>query len=146
VAGLTLRAGISGLEAQDAVNLMERVGAAWAAGDLVLLRSLLHPGGSWMFIDIDPRLIQDRDELIRAIRDAQDDAMYRLGPITHKPLDGRVVLGSCQVRTTLRGGAGHRIARYVFLLEIRDGVFYRSEIFPGEDAARAAFARGWASE
>jgi len=134
------------VEEQDALNLMERVGAAWAAGDLELLRSLLHPEGSWMFIDVAPRLIQDRDELIRAIRGAQDDARYRLGPITHKPLDGRVVLGSCQVRTTLSGGKGHRIARYVFLLEVRDGLFYRSEVFPGEDAARAAFARGWGSE
>jgi hypothetical protein len=45
----------------------------------------------------------------------------------------------------MRNSRGHTLGRYYLLLEVRDGLFYRSESFPSEAAARAAAAAGWAS-
>lgn len=133
------------LTGSDAFKLMEKVGAAWAGGDLQGLRVLLYPAGSWAFVDDGPRVINDPDELVDAIRELRRDPIYQVSKITHTPLTDRIVLGSCQVRTAMRNSRGHMVARYFLLLEVRDGLFYRSESFPSEDAARAAFERGWAT-
>jgi ketosteroid isomerase-like protein len=122
---------------------MERVGAAWSSGDLDALRALLHPDGSWAFVDARPRVIQDTDRLLDAIRELQSDGLYQVSNITHQSLSEHVLLGTCQVRTSIRGRGGHSLAPYFLLLEVRDGLFYRSESFPNESSARAAFARGW---
>jgi ketosteroid isomerase-like protein len=124
---------------------MERVGAAWAGGHLDLLRPLLHPEGTWAFVDDRPRVINDPDELVEAIRELQRDPLYRVSNVRHTPLTDQIVLGTCQVRTAMRNSRGHRSARYHLLLEVRDGLFYRSESFPSEAAARAAAEAGWAS-
>ena len=129
----------------DDLKLMERVGAAWAGGDLGVLRSLLHPAGTWAFVDDSPRVIHDPDELIEASRKVQRDPIYQVSNIRHMRLTDRVLLGSCQVRTAMRRSRGHRVARYFLLLEVRDGLFYRSESFANEDVARATAEQGWAS-
>lgn len=134
------------LTAPDAFNFMERVGAAWAGRDLDVLRPLLHPAGSWAFVDDRPRVITDPDELVEAIRELQQDPLYQVSNVRHTPLTDRIVLGSCQVRTAMRNSRGHTVAQYFLLLEVRDGLFYRSESFPSEVAARAAVDAGWASE
>jgi hypothetical protein len=124
---------------------MERVGAAWAAGNLRVLRPLLHPEGSWAFVDDSPRVINDPDELVDAIRELRRDPIYQVSNVRHTPLTDQILLGTCQVRTAMRNSRGHRLARYYLLLEVRDGLFYRSESFPSEAAARAAAEAGWAS-
>ena len=125
--------------------MMDEAGAAWANGDLDVLRARLHPEGTWAFVDDRPRVINDPDRLIDAIREIQQDGLYQLSSIRHTPLSDRVVLGTCQVRTSIRGRGGHNVRHYYLLLEVRDGLFYRSESFPSENGARAAFERGWGS-
>jgi len=129
--------------ASAALSVMESAGAAWASGDLDALHRLLHPDGTWAFVDAKPRMIKGPERLLEAIRELQHDGLYQVINVTHEPLSEHVVLGKCQVRTSFRDRGGHRVARYVLLLEVRDGLFYRSESFPNESAARAAFADGW---
>jgi len=122
---------------------MERVSVAWERGDYDRLRTLLHPAGSWYLVTEHPRTITDPDELVEAIRHAKQDTVYDFQPMRYVALSDYVPLGLCYIRTPLAGGSGHQIGRYVFLLEVRDELFYRSECFRTDDEAMAAFEAGW---
>ena len=123
---------------------MERVSAAWVAGDYEALRELLHPEGVWFLVSASSRMYFDPDEFVDAIRDAREHTVYEFNPMTHDPLGARVLLGSCFIRTPIpAAGVGHNMSRYTFLLEVRDGLFFRSETFASEQEARSAFLRGW---
>jgi ketosteroid isomerase-like protein len=123
------------------MKVMERVSVAWEGGDYETLRSLLHP-----YVVVEkPRMITDPDELVDAIRDAQQRTAYQFRPTKYVELSEHVLLGTCTIRTAVRGG-GHIVAPYVFLLEVRDELFYRRELFPSQQAAHEAFESGWESD
>jgi ketosteroid isomerase-like protein len=133
-------------------DVMRDVSAAWKGRDYRMLRDLLHPDGVWflpdgmqLLVGDRPRFILGLEELIEAI--ARANTSLDFGDDVYEPLSDAVVLGSCHIRTPLPGRhRGHRdLGRYVFLLEVRDRLFFRSESFSSEDAAREAFGRGWGS-
>ena len=133
-------------------EVMRGVSAAWKGGDYRTLRDLLHPDGVWflpdgmrVLVDDRPRFILGLEELTEAL--ARADANLDFGDVVYEPLSEAVVLGSCHIRTPLPGrhGGHHDLGRYIFLLEVRERLFFRSESFPSEDAARQAFGRGWGS-
>jgi hypothetical protein len=112
-------------------------------GDYPTLRTLLHPSGSWEFVSTNVRIFSDPDELVDAIRHEQERKTYKLYTVTHEPLAASVVLAGAYIRTARAGGRGHGVGRQAFLCEVRDGLFFRSEAFPSEAQARAAFESGW---
>jgi len=123
---------------------MRQVSAAWKQRQYASLRELLHPDGMWFLVDDNPRFIVGRDEFVEAIARAQHETVFDFSNDKYEPLSETILLGAAHIRTPLPDGQhGHRLGRYHFLLEVRDGLFYRSECFPTEAAARAAFATGW---
>lgn len=126
---------------------MKRVTLAWETSDYPTLRKLLHSHGAWVFISDETRIVFDPDELVEAIRYAQERTNYKLYTVTHTALGRQVVLGSAYIRTPAGpGGVGHRLGRHVFLCGVRDSLFFRSESFRTEEEARAAFEAGWGAE
>ena len=127
-----------------AAEVMRNVSVTWKIGDYETLRGLLHPDGMWFLVDDNPRFIVGVEEFIDAIARARHETVFDFSNDVYEPLSETILLGSCQIRTPLPGGrGGHILGRYHLLLEVRDGLFSRSESFPNEEAARAAFAVGW---
>jgi hypothetical protein len=129
----------------SAIHVMSGVSRAWELGDLRSLRKLLHPEGAWFFVGAEPRAISDPEELIEAIRDEEATTAYNMSPITNHELSENVVLATGFIRTALPDGRGHRMSHYAFLTEVRNELFYRSELFASEEEAREAFRAGWES-
>jgi ketosteroid isomerase-like protein len=123
---------------------MRQVSITWKRGDYRALRKLLHPEGMWFLVDADPRFILGVSEFIDAIALAQRETVFDFSNDLYEELAEGVLLSQCQIRRPLRGSEhGHTLGRYFFLLEVRDGLFARSESFPTEVAARDAFEAGW---
>jgi ketosteroid isomerase-like protein len=132
---------------ESLLTLMERVDIAWESGDYETLRALLHPDGSWVLLSSnEPRTITSRDELVEALKVVRETTNYRIYTMKHEVLSENVVLASGYVRTPARNGQGHDLAQRYFLLEAKDGLFYRRAQFLTEDEARMAFAEGWDAE
>lgn len=128
----------------SAADVMRSVSQAWKREDYGWLRELLHPDGTWFLLDDNPRFIVGREAFVEAIERAQRETVLDFSNDAYEPLGETVLLGSCEIRTPFPGGrGGFSTGHYFFLLEVRDGLFARSESFASEQAAREAFARGW---
>jgi ketosteroid isomerase-like protein len=129
-----------------AAEVMRSVSGAWRSRDYEALRALLHPQGIWFLVDDHPRFIVGVDQFIEAIATAQQNTVFDFSNDVYEELAEGILLGHCQIRRPIPSpGHGHTVGRYYFLLEVRDGLFARSESFPTEDVAREAFAKGWSS-
>jgi hypothetical protein len=121
-----------------AIQTMERLSVAWERGEYGNVRALLHPNGSWALVSTETRTFTDPDEFVEAVRRAHEETGYNLFTVSHEQLADSVLLARADVRAPAREGHGYDLARHFFLVEVRDGLFYSSEHFPGEEEARAA--------
>src|SRR5262249_61768565 len=122
---------------------MKRVTLAWETSDYPTLRKLLHSHGAWVFISDETRIVFDPDELVEAIRYAQERTNYKLYTVTHTALGRQVGLRSAYIRTPAGpGGGGRRPGRRAFPAGGPASRFFRRRAFPSEAERRGATQPG----
>jgi hypothetical protein len=115
----------------DAEAVHRQVVSAWQARDWDRLRSLLHPEGTFEPTTAGGRFV-DAEDLVGSL-EAADRTVFSVCGLTYEKLADDFAIAAGYVRHLHE--RGHSLTRAVWLIEVRDGLAYRSTPFRSRKSA-----------
>jgi hypothetical protein len=120
---------------REAARVHQQIVSAWQERDWDRVRSLLHPEGLFESTAAGGRTV-DAEGFLNALIEA-DRTVYSVYGLSYEPLADGAVIVSGYVRQPRR--RGHSLSRVVWLVEVREGLAYRSTPFATRESALAEY-------